>query len=195
MVEDIRKVSASDKETDWIMQYPFCSLNNFSWGEALLSIYLELENTLKGQPWAKTFGSQLGMGKGKKCSGWNNDGILPVSAVGKMPACQLFWELELSQSEAGAKKLRSDTCVDAPMAPAQMYSMKGNRNCTFVCLRLCWMVEQHYINYLYLNMSESLPKISAQKKAAIFWEFRNTKDFRFIKSAILEGSFNYSVSI
>lgn len=57
------------------------------------------------------------------------------------------------------------------------------------------MVEQHYINYLYLNMSESLPKISAQKKAAIFWEFMNMKDFRFIKSAILEGSFNCSVSI
>lgn len=57
MVEDVRKGSAMDKEIDWIIQYLFSSLNNFSWGEALFSIYLEFENTLKYQLQAKTFGS------------------------------------------------------------------------------------------------------------------------------------------
>lgn len=64
-------------------------------------------------------------------------GILLVAAIGRMPACQLFWRLEISQSEAGAKKLRNDTCAGVSLAPAQIYSMQGNRDCTFVYFRLC----------------------------------------------------------
>lgn len=70
--------------------------------------------------------------KGKTVLAGIMDGMLLASAIGRMSACQLFWELEIRQSEAGTKKPRSDTCVGVPLAPVQ-----SNRDCAFVYFRLC----------------------------------------------------------
>lgn len=42
--------------------------------------------------------------------------------------------LEISQSEVGAKKPRTDTCAAVPLASAQISPLQGNGDCPFVCL-------------------------------------------------------------
>lgn len=68
--------------------------------------------------------------------------------MGRVPACQLFQRMEISQSDTGAKKLRSDTWAGVLLALAQVTSMQSNRGCTFAYFVLCCMVGQHCINYV-----------------------------------------------
>lgn len=78
------------------------SLNNFSYGEALLSIYLERENTLKCQLQAGTcscFGSQRGKGRMFWLEPWVEFLLLP--AFGRMPECQLCWGWKIPRLKPG----------------------------------------------------------------------------------------------
>ena len=96
--------------------------------------------------------------------------------------------LEISQSEAGPKSQGAGVrwlLLRYPLCKAIGTVL------LFVLDSAEWLGSITYI--ICLNMSEIPLKSLPRNQGVVFLEFMNAKDFRFMKSAILECSFNYSI--
>lgn len=118
--------------------------------------------------------------------------FLLIPVTGRTPACQLFWGWKSVRVKLGPESHGVTRWAGVQWLLLRYPLCKAiGAVLLFVLDSAEWLGSITYI--IYLNMSEIPLKSLPRNQGVVFLEFMNTKDFRFMKSAILECSFNYSI--